>query len=130
MWSKVVEVRGYMAALRPIFDLVNSQQTQEEADAVFAKRFQNFVRALGETKDAIFESEPFISEEIYKELHSRFLLAAEAEKISVATTKHLPKGSEWIEQGETNNANLQTSAAKVSALIRARLAALTVAGRK
>ena len=87
-------------------------------------RRKAFQQALGELKDAVFNSEPFISEALYRELFDRLLLAASAEDLSVRV--HKPDEPNWYDTGEKNLGNFMLSANNVGSLIRLCIASLAV----
>ena len=124
IWEKLVATRGRMASLRPTFSTAPEGETEEQALERFFVRRKAFQQALGELKDAVFSSEPFICEPLYRELFERLLLAASAEELSVSV--HKPDEPKWHEAGEKNLGDFMVSATRVASLIRLRIAALTV----
>lgn len=124
IWEKVMATRGTMASLRPIMSTAPENETKEQALQRFFVRRKAFRQALSELKDAVFNSEPFVSEPLYRELFESLLLAASAEDLSV--TVHKPSEPSWYETGEKNLGNFMASANKVASLIRLRVASLAV----
>lgn len=124
VWEKVMATRGTMASLRPTFSTAPENETKEEALKRFFVRRKAFQEALGELKDVVFNSEPFISETLYRELFDKLLLAASAEDLSVKV--HKPGEPDWFETGEKNLGNFMLSANSVGNLIRLRIASLAV----
>jgi hypothetical protein len=124
IWEKVMATRGTMASLRPTVSTAPENETKEQALQRFFVRRKAFQEALGELKDVVFNSEPFISEMLYRELFDRLLLAASAEDLSVKV--HKPDEANWYETGEKNLGNFMLSANSVASLIRLRLASLAV----
>jgi hypothetical protein len=125
IWSKVVELRGTMAPLRPAAAVVPAEQTPEQEEATLWTRFKDFSVALGAAKDAIFQNEPFISDLLYRELYENLLRAAQAEHTSIRLHPKV-RTTDWYERGEKNLGDLVASATRVSTTIRARLLQLTV----
>ena len=124
IWEKLMATRGTMASLRPTFSTAPESETKEQSLERFFARRKAFQQALNELKDEVFKSEPFIAEELYRELFHGLLRAASAEELSV--TVHKPSEPDWYETGEKNLGDFMQSANNVAALIRARLASLAV----
>ena len=124
IWERVIAARGTMASLRPTASTVPEDETKEPALERFFARRKAFQQALGELKDAVFNSEPFLWEALYRELFDRLLLAASAEDLSVRI--HKPSEPNWYDTGEKNLGNFMTSANTVASLIRMRIASLAL----
>ena len=124
IWEKLMATRGTMASLRPTFATAPEDETAEQALERFFVRRKAYQQALTELKDAVFNSEPFISEALYHELFGKLLLAASAEELSVRV--HKPTEPNWFETGEKNLGNFMASANNVASLVRLRIASLTV----
>lgn len=127
IWAKVVKLRGTMSSVRPTFSTAPSDDTPEKAQERLFNRVKAFSAALDEAKDAIFENEPFITEDLYAELYDRFLLAAQAEETSVRVHRQ-ETDPKWYEKGEKNVGDLVASARRAAALIRKRVSELSVLG--
>src|SRR5262249_55144572 len=83
IWEKIMETRGTMASLRPTFSTASVDETPEQKLERFFVRRAAFQQAVSALKDAIFNSEPFVSEALYLELFNGALSAASAEELSV-----------------------------------------------
>jgi hypothetical protein len=124
IWEKVMNTRGIMAGIRPTMGRAPRDETPAQARERFATRLRDFRAALGELKDSMFNSEPFITEPLFRELFDHLLVAATAEELNVSV--HDPHEPNWFETGEKNLGDLMRSSDRVSRLIRARIQALAV----
>jgi len=124
IWERVISVRGLMAGLRPISSRGPEDDTPEQSDRRFADLVARFSAALGELKDSLFKSSPFIAKDLYAELFDQLLLAAQAEETSVSI--HRRGEDKWYETGQRNLSIFMESAERVSELIRKRIETLAV----
>src|SRR5216683_7228654 len=63
IWASVVDVRGTMIGLRPVFDVVSKDDDELKR---LKERFAPFVKALSELKHVTYVNSPFYPIEIHK----------------------------------------------------------------
>jgi hypothetical protein len=124
IWAKVITVRGYMSALRPMVG-IGPNLTPDEFNQRLVERFNAFGRALDEAKDAIFQNEIFIPESVRNELYNGVLDAATAEEMSIRLHRK-EDTPDWYERGAKNFDSFMTSLSRISEMVRTRLRELTI----
>jgi hypothetical protein len=122
IWQKVSTVRGCMAQLRPITDIVDVRTTPEE---LLRERFEAFLPAVKELMDAVDHTSPFYPQEIFVTL-DQLIQIAQRERDDIKLSQEDRLSFEGRRRGKANFNEYLAALERVSTLIRERLARLSI----
>ena len=121
VWRAVAEVRASFNGLRPELSIVSATENPQEA---LRKRFAEYQRRVSDLREAVHYFSPFYPQDVYAQL-SKLIDTCHLEQMQVAT--HDPnRDPRWFEQGKENCGAFNQGAARVSDLIRTRLASISI----
>lgn len=127
IWTSVSAVRTTMSQLRPSLRIGPADQTREQENSELDKRFREFNQTLNSLRQVVDDNSPFYPAEIFVVL-DRLILAAQSKRddiqLSIGTEEAF--SFQWYKRGRENFGRYMEDVEKVSALIRDRLAKLSV----
>jgi hypothetical protein len=127
IWASVSAVRTAMSQLRLSSRIGPVDQTREQQNSELNERFGEFNQTLNRLRQAVDDNSPFYPTEIFVVL-DRLILTAQSERDDIKLTMGTEEAFsfQWYKRGRENFMRYMEEVEKVSALIRERLAKLSV----
>lgn len=122
-WAKISRLRAAINAIRPTSDVVPIDDTEETKLQRLQRRLEELGTAYNAAGEAVYDQSPFYDAEIYAAIEE-LLKVARIEMTEVQIEK--PFEPDWWKRGREHREQFNGQAEKVAALIRKRLASMTL----
>ncbi len=118
VWRTASAVRSAIAGLRP-----QTGFAEDDPDAAFLARFNDFVRKFCEFRTAVDDHSPFYTAEVFQKADELIRVAIHED---VACRVQQPRDGEWFRDGAESKHRFMAGCAELSQLLRQRIAQLSV----